>query len=114
MLESKAGAGAQLHFEALRDFKDEAGRHQASCAGCKSQRCIDGRADVHAGRTCCFIGRQIDTLAVRQADQREGGADDVAHGAVLRLVMACVFASCCGQLHKAPKIARYAATQRIF
>ena len=75
VLEGKSGAWADLRLEARRYFEDEAGRHQRPFSWSKRQwLCVrHGGTKIHAGSTSGFIGGQVQSIAIFQADEIELG-----------------------------------------
>src|SRR5680860_764603 len=68
MLEREARARAHLRLVAVRQFEDEAGRHQHAVAGIKGERAVLGHGSdqVEARRMRRLIGGQRQAFAVRQ------------------------------------------------
>lgn len=75
ILESKAGAWADLRLEARWDFENEAGWHQSPLARSKRQwlGVRHGGTKIHAGSAGGFIGGQVQSIAIFQADEIELG-----------------------------------------
>ena len=73
VLDRKAGARANLGFEAFGDFEDETGGHEGSLARLQGKRFVGGNcsANIHSGGTARLIGRQVDTSTIFEADELE-------------------------------------------
>lgn len=73
VLEGETRARTDLCLEARRHLEDEAGRHERTAARSKRQRLGHGRTKIHAGGARSFIGGQVQSIAIRQADEIELG-----------------------------------------